>query len=73
MQGDVETYEGEGQWHNRVRGDLEASSSHPTKEEAVARRQQMAMVRKAEHIIRSQDGTVARRSDYSHDPRDVAT
>jgi hypothetical protein len=31
------------------------------------------MVRKVEHIIRSQDRAVVRRIDYSHDPRDVAT
>ena len=73
MRGDVNTYPEHGQWNNRVEGETEPSSSHPTREEAASRGRQMAMVRKVEHIVREPDGTIAERTSYGHDPRNVAS
>ncbi|MEV7552955.1 DUF2188 domain-containing protein [Amycolatopsis sp. NPDC089917] len=71
MQGDVETYCENGQWKNKVEGGERATSTHGTKEEAVEAGREMAKERKVEHVIRNQDGTIAEKHSYGHDPRDI--
>jgi hypothetical protein len=73
MQGDVETYHENGTWKNKVEGNSQASSTHDTKDEAVARGREMAVGRGAEHIIRNMDGTISEKNTYprSSDPRDI--
>jgi len=71
VKGDVETYHENGQWKNKIEGNTTASSTHTTKEEAVARGREMAIERKVEHIIRKMDGTIGDRNTYGHDPRNI--
>ncbi|WP_410657378.1 DUF2188 domain-containing protein [Amycolatopsis sp. lyj-112] len=71
MKGDVETYYENGQWKNKVEGSSQAAHTHGTKEEAVAQGREMARERKAEHIIKNQDGTIGERHSYGNDPRDI--
>ncbi|SEQ93464.1 hypothetical protein SAMN05216188_106271 [Lentzea xinjiangensis] len=73
MQGDVETYHENGTWKNKVEGNSQASSTHDTKDEAVARGREMAVDRGVEHIIRNMDGTISEKNTYprSSDPRDI--
>lgn len=73
MQGDVETYNENGTWKNKVEGGAQASSTHDTKEEAAAKGREMAVDRGVEHIIRNLDGTIGERNTYprSRDPRNT--
>jgi hypothetical protein len=69
--GDVETYHQDGMWKNKVEGDDSAESTHDTKDGAIQAGRDMARSRKVEHIIKNMDGTIAERSSYGHDPRNV--
>lgn len=73
MQGDVETYHENGTWKNKVEGNTQASSTHDTKDEAVARGREMAVEHGVEHIIRNMDGTISEKNTYprSSDPRNI--
>ena len=73
MQGDVETYHENGTWKNKVEGNSQASSTHDTKDEAVARGREMAIDRGVEHVIRNMDGTISEKNTYprSSDPRNI--
>ena len=73
MQGDVETYHENGTRKNKVEGNSQASSTHDTKDEAVAKGRDMAVDRGVEHIIRNMDGTIGEKNTYprSRDPRDI--
>jgi hypothetical protein len=69
--GDIETYHQDGKWRNKVEGESGSESTHDTKEEAVSAARDMARSRKVEHIIKNMDGTIAERSSYGHDPRNI--
>jgi Uncharacterized protein conserved in bacteria (DUF2188) len=69
--GDIETYHQDGKWRKKVEGEPGSESTHDTKEEAVSAGRDMARSRKVEHIIKNMDGTIAERSSYGHDPRNI--
>ncbi|WIX79226.1 DUF2188 domain-containing protein [Amycolatopsis carbonis] len=73
MKGDVESYYEAGQWKTKIEGNQQASHTHDTKEEAVAKGREMAIERGVEHFIRNMDGTIAQRHTYprSRDPRNI--
>ncbi|MET9224410.1 DUF2188 domain-containing protein [Lentzea sp. NPDC003310] len=73
MQGDVETYHENDTWKNKIEGNSQASSTHDTKDEAVAKGREMAIERGVEHIIRNLDGTIGEKNTYprSSDPRNI--
>ena len=73
VQGDVETYYEDGTWKNKTEGNVQATSTHDTKDEAVAAGRKTAQDRGVEHIIKKTDGTIGERSTYprSSDPRNV--
>jgi hypothetical protein len=68
--GDVETYHQDGAWHNRIEGG-EVLSDHRTKTEAQAAGREYAMDRRVEHIIKNENGQIAARNSYGHDPRNI--
>lgn len=67
--GDVETFHRDGAWHNRIEGDTDVLDTHPTKVDAVAAGRDVARERKAEHIIKDENGRIAERNSYGNDPR----
>jgi hypothetical protein len=69
--GDIETFHQDARWHNRVDGVETLLESHDTKADAVTVGRHAAQQRGVEHIIRNMDGTIAERSTYGHDPRDI--
>jgi hypothetical protein len=69
--GDVETYHEGGKWRNRVEGESSSTSTHDTKEEAMAVGRSMAQDRMVEHIIKNLDGTISEKNSYGHDPRNI--
>lgn len=69
--GDVETYFHGTEWHNRVEGDDHPFHTSDTKERAVEAGREEAKKRSSEHIVKNQDGTIADRSTYGDDPRDI--
>ena len=56
---------GEG-WANENDGTI--LSTHQTKEEAVERGREVAMEKKAEHVIHNADGEIAQSNSYGNDP-----
>lgn len=70
-EGDVETYHADGRWRNRVEALEDLPGSYDTKDEAVQIGRDEARERNVEHIVRNLDGTIAERSTYGHDPRDI--
>jgi hypothetical protein len=56
------TYEGSG-WVNRIQ-DGPTLGRHATKDEAVVEGRRLAMQRRTEHIVYSDDGRLESRSDY---------
>jgi hypothetical protein len=62
--GDIETYNQDGVWKNRVEGGQKASNTAETKAEAQAAGHQMAIDRGVEHVIKKLDGTIGERSTY---------
>jgi Uncharacterized protein conserved in bacteria (DUF2188) len=69
--GDVETYHEDGRWANRVEGESRSTSTHDTKEEAIAAGRSLAEDRKVEHIIKNLDGTISEKNSHGHDPRNI--
>ncbi|ADB31280.1 hypothetical protein Kfla_2203 [Kribbella flavida DSM 17836] len=69
--GDVETYYAAGAWHSRVQGEADPFFSGGTKAEQVAKGRDEARRRQVEHIIKNEDGQIAERNSYGHDPRSV--
>ncbi|MGY2873166.1 hypothetical protein ACVW00_000356 [Marmoricola sp. URHA0025 HA25] len=69
-EGDVETYYTDNMWSNKIEGG-EKVGNYQTKDRAVDAGRELARERKVEHIIRNQDGTVAERSSYGNDPRNI--
>ena len=70
-EGDIETYHADGRWKNRVEALDDLPGSYDTKDEAVQVGRDEARERRVEHIVRNLDGTIAERSSYGHDPRDI--
>lgn len=62
--GDISTYNEDGQWKNKVEGNQRASSTHETKAEAQAAGREMAKDRGVEHTIRRLDGTIGEKNTY---------
>jgi hypothetical protein len=71
-QGDIETfYEGD-QWKNKREGsDRAFGAGYSTKDEAVSAGRDAAQADKVEHVIKNQDGQIAEKNSYGHDPRNV--
>ncbi len=71
--GDIETYfdDADNLWKNRVQGNQRASSTHVTKDEAVAAGRRRAIADGVEHFIKNKDGRIGERNTYprSRDPR----
>jgi len=66
--GDVHTEpHGEG-WANKVEGNARVSSTHKTKIAARKRGREMAILRKVEHLIHNQNGSISERNSYGRDP-----
>jgi hypothetical protein len=68
---DIETYQDQGQWRNKIEGETGDLGTFASRDEAIAKGRQLAMDRKVEHIIRRVDGTIGERNTYGHDPRDI--
>jgi hypothetical protein len=51
-----------------VEGRLRISSTHKTKIAAQKRGREMAILRKVEHLIHNQDGSIRERNSYRRDP-----
>ena len=67
-EGFVHTVPREGKWLNEVEGGERASSTHDTKDEAVAAGRGLARNRKTEHVIHNSAGTFGERQSYGGDP-----
>ncbi|WP_037370971.1 DUF2188 domain-containing protein [Amycolatopsis orientalis] len=71
MEGDVETLYENRLWKNRVEGHQRAANTAKSREEAVKTGRHMAKARQSVHIVRTEDGKVARRDDYRTSRRGV--
>jgi hypothetical protein len=69
--GDVETVYVDGSWTNQVEGEGPTEDLFQTKDRAVAAGRELARRRRAEHIIKNQDGTIGDRNSYGNDPRNI--
>lgn len=69
--GDVETVFADGMWTNQVEGSGPTGAFFQTKDRAVEAGRELARKRAVEHIVKNQDGTIADRSSYGNDPRDI--
>lgn len=69
--GDVETYHQNGEWLNKIEGEDQPFSRSGTKSAAVETGRDAAQTRKVEHIIKDENGRIAERNSYGHDPRNV--
>jgi hypothetical protein len=68
---DVETYFEGTEWHSRIEGEEAPFHTADTKERAIEAGREEARNREIEHIIKNKDGTIADRSTYGNDPRDI--
>jgi len=62
--GDVETYQQDRKWHNRIEGDQQPFSDHFTKGDARLTGREEAARRKVDHIMRNATGQVFERNSY---------
>lgn len=69
--GDIETYYEEGHWKNKVEGSGQAAHVHTTKAHAETKGREMAMNRKVEHVIKTQDGAIGERNSYGSTTADI--
>ncbi len=69
--GDVETVYANGSWTNLIEGVGPTEDLYQTKDRAVAAGREIAKENGVEHIVKNQDGTIAERSTYGKDPRDI--
>lgn len=67
--GDIITYNENGQWKSKVAGSSRAAHAGGTKAEQTAVGRQMAQDRHAEHEIRNLDGRIGGKNSYGNDPR----
>jgi hypothetical protein len=69
----VHTVYRDGKWVNEIEGAQRASSSHPTKDQAVQRGRELAKNKKTEHVIHNKDGKIPKggggRQTYGPDSR----
>ncbi|MGW7538125.1 DUF2188 domain-containing protein [Amycolatopsis sp. NPDC054798] len=72
MEGDVETLYEDHLWKNRIEGRQRAANTAKSREEAVKTGRHMAKARRSVHIVRTEDGAVARRDDYRRSRRGVS-
>ena len=71
--GDVETVSIDGMWTNLMEGLApDELDWFETKAKAQEAGRDIAKALGVEHIIKNADGTIAERSSYGHDPRDVS-
>jgi hypothetical protein len=66
--GDVHTVPYRGGWANRIEGKLRMSSTHKTKIAAQKRGREIAILRRVEHLIHNQNGSISERNSYRRDP-----
>ena len=66
--GFIHTVHRDGKWVNEVEGGERASSTHDTKDAAVAAGRELARNRKTEHVIHNLDGEIGERNSYGNDP-----
>jgi transcriptional regulator with XRE-family HTH domain len=64
----VHTVPRETGWANKKEGASKASSTHRTKDTAVAAGRKQAKSAKAEHVIHNKDGKIGKRNSYGGDP-----
>ena len=69
--GDIETYFEGTEWHSRVTGEDKPFHTADTKEKAEAAGRAEAMELKVEHVTKNQDGSIAERNTYGHDPQNL--
>ena len=67
--GDVHTVPSRNGWTNKVEGDWRTWSTHETEIAARKRGRDMAILRKVQHLIHNQDGSVRERASYRNDAR----
>jgi uncharacterized protein DUF2188 len=70
-QGDVETYHQDDSWHSKVEGEQRPFASGGTKADQIVEGRDRARTDKVEHIIKDENGRIAERHSYGHDPRNV--
>ena len=66
--GDIHTVPHERGWANEIEGSRGFSSTHKTKIAALKRGRELAILRKAEHLIHKRNGTIRERNSYGNDP-----
>ena len=67
--GFVHTFHKDGTWINEIEGGEEAlPGSYATKHVAVAAGRDEAILRKTEHVIHNEDGSIGERNSYGGDP-----
>jgi hypothetical protein len=67
-EGCVHTVCSGGRWRNKVEGDVPLPGWYDRQEIAAEAGRSWAIRRRAEHVIRNEDGTIARRDSYRADP-----
>lgn len=67
--GDIITYNEDGEWKSKVAGSSRAAHVGGTKSEQQAVGRDMARERLVEHEIRNLDGTIGAKNSYGNDPR----
>jgi hypothetical protein len=65
--GDIETYNEDGQWYSRVEGSSRAAHVGGTKAERQAVGRAMAVERQVEQAVKKLDGTIGEKNSYGHD------
>jgi hypothetical protein len=70
--GDIETYQRDGIWFNRIEGESRAlGSGFETEEEAMKVGRSAAMTRQVAHTVRTEDGPSQDESAFDRHPRDI--
>jgi hypothetical protein len=64
----IHTVHKDGQWINEVEEGEPIGGVHATKAEAVVTGRARAQHDQTEHVIHNEDGTIAERNSYGHDP-----
>jgi len=70
--GDIEAVYVDGQWTNQIEGEGPSHHLFETKDKAVAEGRRLAQEAEVEQTIKNQQSTIADRSTYRHDLRDVS-
>ena len=67
--GDIETFLEDGEWHNRVEGEVGALSSHDDKHEAAAEGRREAQKRSVKHFIKKETGSIGEKNSDARSGR----